>query len=386
VRDPAGNESALAWDDVILDGTAPSGVGLSIEGGAASTHHAEVVLTITATEAAQMRLRNEGEDWTGWVPFATSLDWTLPGPDGVKRVYLQTRDLVRNESGEVFDEIVLDATSPAGLSLVINGGDESTISRTVALTLTATGATEMRFRNEDEPWSAWEPLENTKEWKLSAGRGAKAVSFECRDESGNLSDIVSGSILLIDFTDVAGDFWAYNDIMACVDAGVVQGYAGNTYHPEREVTRDQMAVYIARALVGGDSHMPTAAGEPTFDDIGTDHWAFKYVEYCVANGVVQGYWDNTYRPAIVVTRDQMAVYISRGIANPIGEQGLAGYTGPATASFTDVSTDYWAYRYVEYAKEHDVVQGYWDGRYQPARTVTRDQMAVYVGRAFNLEE
>jgi hypothetical protein len=39
---------------------------------------------------------------------------------------------------------------------------------------------------------------------------------------------------------------------------------------------------------------------------------------------------------------------------------------------------------VEYCVEHGVVQGYEDGLYRPERVVTRDQMAVYVARAFEL--
>jgi len=31
-----------------------------------------------------------------------------------------------------------------------------------------------------------------------------------------------------------------------------------------------------------------------------------------------------------------------------------------------------------------VVNGYWDGTYGPGNPVTRDQMAVYVARAFEL--
>jgi PKD repeat protein len=44
-----------------------------------------------------------------------------------------------------------------------------------------------------------------------------------------------------------GDFWAFNEVLECVDAGVVTGYEDGLYHPDWEVTRDQMAVYVARA-------------------------------------------------------------------------------------------------------------------------------------------
>jgi hypothetical protein len=90
----------------------------------------------------------------------------------------------------------------------------------------------------------------------------------------------------------------------------------------------------------------------------------------------------------------MAVYIARSIATPTGEAGLIGYDPPETPTFPDVLTDHWAYKYVEYAYEQGVVKGYpfpdpdnpgeTISLYQPDWIVTRDQMAVYVQRAFEL--
>jgi hypothetical protein len=175
-------------------------------------------------------------------------------------------------------------------------------------------------------------------------------------------------------------FWAFSEIEACLAAGIVSGYPDGTYRPTLEVTRDQMAVYISRALAGGDSLVPTGPETATFPDVPADYWAFKYVEYAVSNGVVEGYGDGTYLPAEVVTRDQMAVFVARAIAGGDG----AVPPGSTTASFPDVLTDHWAFKYVEYIRDEGVVSGYEDGTYRPTATVTRDQMAVYVQRAFAL--
>jgi len=172
--------------------------------------------------------------------------------------------------------------------------------------------------------------------------------------------------------------------MACLAAGIVAGYDDDLYHPEHEVTRDQMAVYISRALAGGDDSVPEFTGTPTFSDVGTTQWALKYVEYAVDQDVVGGYENGTYQPANQVTRDQMAVYVARAIVDPTGEDGLASYTPPDTATFPDVATDHWAYKHVEYCQAQAIVGGYQDGTYQPDTVVTRDQMAVYVQRAFEL--
>jgi len=186
------------------------------------------------------------------------------------------------------------------------------------------------------------------------------------------------------FLDVSSDHWAYDEIMACLAAGVVAGYDDGLYHPERQVTRDQMAVYISRALAGGDDSVPVFASTPTFPDVGTTHWALKYVEYAVDQDVVGGYEDGYYHPERQVTRDQMAVYVARALVAPQGEAGLADYVPADPRNFPDVPSGFWAYTHVEYCVENGVVAGYLDGLYHPEVVVTRDQMAVYVQRAFEL--
>jgi len=182
------------------------------------------------------------------------------------------------------------------------------------------------------------------------------------------------------FLDVDADYWAFDYIRACVNAGIVGGYPDGTYHPAAPVTRDQMAVFISRALAGGDANVPTGPSTATFPDVLTDHWAFRYVEYAVSHGVTGGYPDGTYRPTLTVTRDQMAVFVARAIAG--GDSGVP--PGPSTATFPDVPTSQWAFKYIEYITSEGVTGGYDDGTYRPLVAVTRDQMAVFVQRAFDL--
>jgi hypothetical protein len=80
----------------------------------------------------------------------------------------------------------------------------------------------------------------------------------------------------------------------------------------------------------------------------------------------------------------MAVFVARALVAPAGEAGLTDYIPAAPRNFPDVPADFWAYRHIEYCVEHGVVNGYDDGSYQPANVVTRDQMAVYLARAFGL--
>jgi hypothetical protein len=120
------------------------------------------------------------------------------------------------------------------------------------------------------------------------------------------------------FTDITAGYWAADQIQTLKNAGIVSGYEDGTYRPSDVVPRDAMAVFVARGLAGGDSSVPAGPGTATFSDVPTNHWAFRHVEYAVANAVVGGYGDGTYRPDSPVTRDQMAVYMYRGFMQSRG--------------------------------------------------------------------
>jgi len=213
--------------------------------------------------------------------------------------------------------------------------------------------------------------------------GTYTVSLTATNASGSDTETKVGYIT-VNFPDVPDHHWAHEEVLACVDAGIVSGYDDGNYHPDWTVTRDQMAVYIARAMAGGDENVPEFTNTPTFPDVDDMHWALDYVEYAFDQNVVAGYEDGNYHPEYEVTRDQMAVYIARALVAPGGDAGLEGYVPADPRNFPDVPSDFWAYRHVEYCVEHGVVNGYDDGLYHPEWVVTRDQMAVYVARAFQL--
>jgi hypothetical protein len=188
------------------------------------------------------------------------------------------------------------------------------------------------------------------------------------------------------FSDVACDYWAAEAIMAAKDAEIAYGYPDGTYRPNIKVDRGAMAVYVGRAMAGGGTALPEAPAEPTFPDVPADHWAYAAIEYAASQQVVQGYPDGSYHPAWSVTRGQMAVFIARSIAEPTGEAGLDGYAAPLAPTFEDVPTSLWCFAHVEYLVDHGIVQGFPDGTYRPETSVTRDQMAVYIARAYGILE
>ena len=193
------------------------------------------------------------------------------------------------------------------------------------------------------------------------------------------------------FPDVPREHWAFWEVTDCYYEGIVRGYPDGLYRPGGRVDRASMAVYISRALTGGDSNVPPGPPTATFPDVPTSYWAYRYVEYTVSKQIVKGYpgvqgQPAQYRPSLDVTRDQMAVFVARAIVDPTGDDGLSGYQPPEVATFADVAIGSWAYQYVEYIASQSITRGYPEGLYHPEFKCTRDQMAVYVSRAFELSE
>ena len=55
------------------------------------------------------------------------------------------------------------------------------------------------------------------------------------------------------FTDVNKNNWAYEEITALAQLGILRGYSDNTFRPEANVKRDETAAIIERAREVSDS-------------------------------------------------------------------------------------------------------------------------------------
>ncbi len=172
--------------------------------------------------------------------------------------------------------------------------------------------------------------------------------------------------------------WASREISACYLTGLVHGYQDGSFKPYLPVTRDQMATFLARAVAGDEANIPDYTGAPSFGDVDAGNWAYKYIEYCKARGLISGFADGNFRPRDPITRAQLAAFLARALAG--GEAKVPAYT-PAML-FPDVSSDFWAAKYINYLWGRHVVKGYRDHTYKPTALITRDQMTVFLYNAF----
>ena len=86
----------------IPDTTPPTG-SISINDGASSTKTLDVILTLSAGDAesgmgdgAEMKISNDGENWTAAMPYSESMSYILPGGEGTKTVFANFSDAAGN--------------------------------------------------------------------------------------------------------------------------------------------------------------------------------------------------------------------------------------------------------------------------------------------------
>ena len=234
--------------------------------------------------------------------------------------------------------------------------------------------------------AAWRCLLTTFLTTLAVWQWAPAAHAAQGTEEG-AAPAVAQVMAADPFSDIPGDHWAHDEILACLQAGLVDGYPDGRYYPDQPVSRDQMAVFIARAIAGGDQNVPAGPAQAPFVDVPADHWAARYVEFVKQNAIATGYLDGCFHPDDLVNRGQMAAFIARSVVQPMGDAGMAGQAASDTPRFADVTPTNewgWCYDYVDYIASMEIATGYPDGLYHADLNCTRAEMAVFLARAFDL--
>ena len=181
------------------------------------------------------------------------------------------------------------------------------------------------------------------------------------------------------FIDDDGNFHEPN-IEAIAELGITLGCNppdNDRYCPSDPVTRSEMSAFIIRAL-GED--VTTAPHEDRFPDVSSDAWYSQSVERLAALGITLGYDDGTYRPSSIVTRAEMAAFLTRAF---IAQSDIV----TATGAFEDVPTTAWYADFSETLLVEGITAGCFPDplRYCPDDQVLRDQIASFIARSLGIE-
>ena len=235
---------------------------------------------------------------------------------------------------------------------------------------------------------------------LASALAAPAAAVTDRaDHAARLSACVGDAVVDQLFTDVSSGH-VFGDAINCIAYyGITQGTGdGSAYSPEQDVTRAEMAVFIARAarVAGVDVDETRDAGFVDLD--GTWPEARDAINGLASSGIIT--FGGAFRPNDVITRAEMATFLF-GLLSKVAPNvtvdsegtvwlGAAGSRTQADDHFADADNAETSALYelgvttgASPAAVQDDTRPPLDYNYEPASTVDRGQMAAFITRALD---
>lgn len=176
------------------------------------------------------------------------------------------------------------------------------------------------------------------------------------------------------FSDVSLGSPFYTEIGKLSARDVTVGCDAGNYCPHDPVLREQMAAFVIRSL--GD-FFPDIPQTQRFLDVPPASPFYAFVDEMAQREITLGCGDGNYCPSAPVLREQMAAFLIRAL-------GESDPPTPASQRFTDVPPSNVFYKFIDRMAVLGITQGCASGLYCPTGVVTREQMAAFLVRAFDL--
>jgi hypothetical protein len=171
------------------------------------------------------------------------------------------------------------------------------------------------------------------------------------------------------FSDVSASYWGYAAISSLSSKGIVSGYPDGSFKPEASITRAEFATMLVKAL-----GLDTTGTTGQFTDVTTGSWYNGAVNAAVHDGLVSGTGDSLFAPNALITREQMAVMVSKALGNK-----APATVGTELNAYSDKSAvSSWAMSGMTEAVKAGIVSGMTAGTLAPKADATRAQAAAMI--------
>lgn len=171
------------------------------------------------------------------------------------------------------------------------------------------------------------------------------------------------------FTDLQS--WNKDKIDYLYAKGIIKGVGPSKFDSNREVTRAEFAILLARALEVSVDDKYTSK----FEDLDPKAWYAKELPKALSNGLAKGFSEKEFKPAAVIPREQAAKMVSYVLLDSLGS--YPSFEGVKMFS-DDKDVIAWAKNDVYLAAKEGIIKDYPDGSYKPKKKVTRAEAAVII--------
>lgn len=174
----------------------------------------------------------------------------------------------------------------------------------------------------------------------------------------------------VSFTDIAHVSWAKEAITYLASEGVINGKSQGSFCPDDNITREEFVKIISEAF-----GYTTDKATVEFSDVPASKWSYKYIASAYSAGIISGVGDSMFGANDKITRQDMAVILSRVLA-------LADISADGGENFSDSeSMAPYAKDAIDMLSALGIVNGMGDGTFAPKVNVTRAQAAKAIYEA-----
>ena len=171
------------------------------------------------------------------------------------------------------------------------------------------------------------------------------------------------------FSDV-DNHWAKDSIEKLSQINIVKGYEDNTFRPDQNMTRAEVATIINR-LIGAKKE-----SLKYIPDLDRQSWYSSEIRKSVQTGVITGDENGYVRPTSYVTREEVVTMLSRAFY-------ISGNTTLTENYADEEEISKWARDYFATFVNYKYIMGYEDETIRPKAYITRSEFVTLLGRMFN---
>lgn len=254
------------------------------------------------------------------------------------------------------------------------------------------------FVGETRVSSFNKPLEISVPYTLKAGEDPDKITVFYINDEGKLENVIgkydaatgkvsfttshfSGYVVKhndVTFADLTATEWARKEIESMAAKGIIQGVGNNNFAPQSTLTRAQFATMIVNAF-----KLQNTTVENVFTDVKDTDWFYSAVLSAYASGIINGTTTTTFSPNAYISRQDMAVMISRALVL-LANADASKDRSASIADFPDkdLISDY-AVKGFEMTASYGIMIGNAQGKLNPRGNATRAEAAIVLYRLFN---
>ena len=145
-------------------------------------------------------------------------------------------------------------------------------------------------------------------------QGKSTDNFAAKDDltRAEFATIISRMLSLDSYSYQASSYddisshWAKKSIQNVTAAGLMRGYGDNTFKPNENIKREEVAKVLAQ-LCGDNENVANIE----FSDVSKDRWSYNSIKTVTQKGIMNGYPSGKFIPENQITRQEMAVILQR---------------------------------------------------------------------------